>query len=127
MTLRQESSIPWLRNIRDVYRIHKDESKIYNRLVELNVQEQCINLIKIASVQKAYKERHIHVHGWVFDLHSGKLIDLKLDRERKLKGFMEIYDLGKIRLDSLSLNFRYRHQVYNSLILRFVLSKSVCH
>lgn len=66
---------PWLRNIRDVYRIHKDElnsisdeNQRYNRLVELNVQEQCINLIKIASVQKAYKERNIHVYGWVFDL-----------------------------------------------------------
>ena len=44
---------PWLRNIRDVFRLHKttlsqieDESKRYDRLVELNVQEQCINLIK---------------------------------------------------------------------------------
>ncbi|MFA5620780.1 MAG: carbonic anhydrase, partial [Weeksellaceae bacterium] len=92
---------PWLRNIRDVFRIHKDElnaiadeSKRYNRLVELNVQEQCINLIKIASVQKAYKERHIQVHGWVFDIRTGKLIDLKIDMEKELKDIMEIYDLG---------------------------------
>jgi len=92
---------PWLRNIRDVYRIHKDElnsisdeNKKYNRLVELNVQEQCINLIKIASVQKAYKERNIHVYGWVFDIHSGRLIDLKIDMEKELKDIMEIYDLG---------------------------------
>lgn len=92
---------PWLRNIRDVYRIHKDElnsisdeNQRYNRLVELNVQEQCINLIKIASVQKAYKERNIHVYGWVFDIHSGKLIDLKIDMEKELKDIMEIYDLG---------------------------------
>lgn len=92
---------PWLRNIRDVYRIHKDElnsiqdeTKRYNRLVELNVQEQCINLIKIATVQKAYKNRHIMVHGWVFDIHSGQLIDLKIDMEKELKDIMEIYDLG---------------------------------
>lgn len=92
---------PWLRNIRDVYRIHKDElnsisdeNQRYNRLVELNVQEQCINLIKIASVQKAYKERNIHVYGWVFDIHSGRLIDLKIDMEKELKDIMEIYDLG---------------------------------
>ena len=52
---------PWLRNIRDVYRLHKDELQAieglktrYNRLVELNVQEQCINLIKNAAVQEAY-------------------------------------------------------------------------
>lgn len=92
---------PWLRNIRDVYRIHKeelkaieDESQRYNRLIELNVQEQCINLIKTAAVQKAYKERNLQVHGWVFDIHSGKLIDLKIDFEKELKGIMEIYNLG---------------------------------
>lgn len=92
---------PWLRNIRDVYRIHSKELNIienederYKRLVELNVKEQCINLIKIASVQKAYKLRKILVHGWVFDIHSGKIIDLKIDMEKELKGIMEIYDLG---------------------------------
>ncbi len=92
---------PWLRNIRDVYRIHKeelkaieDETQRYNRLIELNVQEQCINLIKTAAVQKAYKERNLQVHGWVFDIHSGKLIDLKIDFEKELKGIMEIYNLG---------------------------------
>src|SRR5690625_2093785 len=92
---------PWLRNIRDVYRLHKDElnkidceSKKYNRLVELNVQEQCINLIKIAAVQKAYKERNLKVHGWVFDMQTGKLIDLNLDLEKELEEIMEIYDLG---------------------------------
>jgi len=92
---------PWLRNIRDVYRLHKtelnaitDENQRYNRLVELNVQEQCINLIKTAAVQSAYKERGLKVHGWVFDIHTGKLIDLKIDFEKELKGIMEIYNLG---------------------------------
>lgn len=92
---------PWLRNIRDVYRLHKEElsrikceNKKYNRLVELNVKEQCINLIKIAAVQKAYKERNLQVHGWVFDMRTGKLIDLNLDLEKELEEIMEIYDLG---------------------------------
>lgn len=90
----------WLRNIRDVYRIHKtelnaiaDEEKKYDRLVELNVQEQCVNLIKTAAVQKASRERGLKVHGWVFDVHTGKLIDLKIDFERILKSIMEIYHL----------------------------------
>ncbi|MCV9385439.1 carbonic anhydrase [Reichenbachiella ulvae] len=91
---------PWLRNIRDVYRIHKeelndikDEDQRYNRLVELNVQEQCINVIKTAEVQRAYRDRGLTVHGWVFDIHSGKLIDLKIDFEKTLEHIMEIYHL----------------------------------
>jgi carbonic anhydrase len=92
---------PWLRNIRDVYRIHKkelnaieDEEQRYKRLVELNVQEQCINIIKSAKVQKAMLERGLTVHGWVFDIGSGKLIDLKIDFKKILEGIMEIYRLA---------------------------------
>lgn len=92
---------PWLRNIRDVYRLHKDELNAitdednrYDRLVELNVQEQCVNLIKTAAVQEAYNERGITVHGWVFDMHTGKLIDLKIDFDGILADIMEIYNLN---------------------------------
>ena len=91
---------PWLRNIRDVYRIHKDElnaikdeDKRYDRLVELNVKEQCVNLIKTAAVQKANRNRDLKVHGWVFDIHTGQLIDLNIDFEGYLKNIMEIYHL----------------------------------
>ncbi len=90
----------WLRNIRDVYRMHreelnaiKDEDKKYDRLVELNVQEQCVNLIKTAAVQKAYRDRGLNVHGWVFDVHTGKLIDLKINFEKYITDIMEIYHL----------------------------------
>jgi carbonic anhydrase len=89
---------PWLRNIRDVFRLHKaeldaivDEEAKYKRLVELNVQEQCVNLIKTSDVQKAYKDREFTVHGWVFDIHTGKLIDLKIDFDKILNEIMEIY------------------------------------
>jgi carbonic anhydrase len=92
---------PWLRNIRDVYRIHKkelnaltDENARYNRLIELNVQEQCINLLKTAAVQDAIKHRNLQVHGWVFNIQTSKLIDLKLNVDHLLKDIMEIYDLG---------------------------------
>ena len=91
---------PWLRNIRDVYRLHKeelnaieDETKKYDRLVELNVKEQCVNLIKTAVVQKAYRDHGLKVHGWIFDVHTGKLIDLKIDFEGYLRNIMEIYHL----------------------------------
>lgn len=91
---------PWLRNIRDVYRIHKDELNAiedeearYKRLVELNTQEQCVNVIKTADVQKAYRDRGISVHGWVFDIRSGKLVDLNVNYEKSMQDIMEIYHL----------------------------------
>ena len=91
---------PWLRCIRDVYRLHKEELNAiddqemkYDRLIELNVQEQCVNLIKTAVVQKAYRDRNLKVYGWVFDVHTGKLIDLKIDFEGILNDIMEIYHL----------------------------------
>jgi len=91
---------PWLRNIRDVYRLHrdelnsiKDEETKYKRLVELNVQEQCVNVIKTSDVQKAIRERKLTVHGWVFDIHSGNLIDLKIDFDKILEGISEIYHI----------------------------------
>lgn len=91
---------PWLRNIRDVYRIHKnqldsigDEEERYKKLVELNTQEQCINVIKTADYQRAYLERKVTVHGWVFDISTGELIDLKINFDGILKNISEIYHL----------------------------------
>ena len=88
----------WLRNIRDVYRLHEDDlNKIedseerYKRLVELNVQEQCVNILKNIHVQLAFNERNIQVHGWVFDIKSGKLIDLKIDFRKILNKLADIY------------------------------------
>ncbi|PZF72859.1 carbonic anhydrase [Taibaiella soli] len=93
---------PWLRQIRDVYRFHheelnaiEDERARYNRLVELNVQEQCVNVIKIADVQKAYlKDGFPQVHGWVFSLRDGLLNDLNIQFESILKDIQRIYDLS---------------------------------
>ncbi|WP_161891011.1 carbonic anhydrase [Pontibacter russatus] len=92
---------PWLRNIRDVYRLHKaelnaiaDERQRYDRLVELNVQEQCTNIIKTAALQLTYAaEGHPAVHGWVFDIKSGRIIDLHIDHERILRDIKDIYNL----------------------------------
>ncbi len=92
---------PWLRTIRDVYRIHKDElnsikdeHERYNRLVELNVVEQCTNIIKTAAVQKSYIQRQYPiVHGWVFDLKTGILKDLHINFEKTLAEIQQIYNL----------------------------------
>ncbi|MBP7389827.1 MAG: carbonate dehydratase [Chitinophagales bacterium] len=71
----------WLRNIKDVYRIHRDEISALpteeaqtNRLVELNVKEQVMHLAETSIIQKAWKHhQRPHIHGWVYDLHDGLL------------------------------------------------------
>lgn len=93
---------PWLRHVRDVYRFHrkeldaiKDEESRYRRLVELNVEEQCINVIKTAVLQKSYlRDRSPEVHAWVFDMRTGELVDLQFDFPGKLEEVRQIYDLG---------------------------------
>lgn len=92
---------PWLRNIRDVYRHHQEEldaieneTERYNRLAELNVIEQCINVIKTAEVQQSYRKTgYPRVAGWIFDLHTGELIDLKIDFESQLEEIRKVYKL----------------------------------
>ena len=69
----------WLRNIKDVYRFHRDELSAIpdeedrsNRLTELNVVEQVMNLAKTSIIQKAWKyEQRPHLHGWVYGLKDG--------------------------------------------------------
>lgn len=69
----------WLRNIKDVYRIHReelntitDEQQKFDRLVELNVQEQVMHLAKTSIIQRAWKnEQRPHLHGWVYGLKDG--------------------------------------------------------
>lgn len=69
----------WLRNIKDVYRLHEDEllaienvDRRVDRLVDLNVQEQVMNLAKTSIVQRAWKnENRPHIHGWVYGLTNG--------------------------------------------------------
>ncbi|KAM3539057.1 hypothetical protein ARSEF1564_008022 [Beauveria bassiana] len=93
---------PWLRNIRDVYRLHEeeldaitDEEKRYNRLVELNVVEQCRNVIKTAAVQQSYKKNSYPiVHGWVFGFSDGLLTDLEINFEEMLDKVQKIYNLA---------------------------------
>jgi carbonic anhydrase len=92
---------PWLRNIRDVFRLHKDElhaisdpQKQFDRLVELNVYEQCLNVIKTAVVQQHYVQSGFPVvHGWVMNIRNGQLVDLKIDFEKELRNIQEIYRL----------------------------------
>jgi len=76
----------WLRNIKDVYRLHNEELNNIeniedktNALVELNIIEQVNNLVKTSIVQKAwYNNQPLMLHGCVYGLKNGILKDLIL-------------------------------------------------
>jgi len=98
----------WLRNIRDVYRLHRKELDAINdpeerhrRLVELNVVEQCINLFKTGAVQRTridtFKSGAEYttprVHAVVFDPKDGILKPLEVDFQEYISELSPIYDL----------------------------------
>lgn len=107
----------WLRNIRDVVRLHKSElnnitdSNLLNRrLVELNVEEQCLNIFKTAVVQKrrveTYKQIGVEgsritfaeprVHAFVYEPTTGEAKMLPVDFYAYLKDLRSVYDLYNI-------------------------------
>ncbi|MFN3841577.1 MAG: carbonate dehydratase [Cyclobacteriaceae bacterium] len=83
----------WLRNIKDVYRIHQaeldgitDEEKRFERLVELNVIEQVFDLTKTSIIQNAWRSRNSPVvHGWVYSLKTGIIKDLNVSFQSSSK------------------------------------------
>ncbi|RLN50913.1 hypothetical protein BBJ28_00020952 [Nothophytophthora sp. Chile5] len=91
----------WLRNIRDVCRLHKDElvalptqEARYRRLVELNIQEQCLNIFKINMVQRRQgRYGHPHIHGLVYDINTGALKELEVDYREYIAKHIGVYRL----------------------------------
>ncbi len=92
----------WLRNIKDVYRLHHDEIILVGdedaqlrRLVELNVQEQVMNLSKTSIIQRAWKyEQRPVIHGWVYGLEDGILKEIfKMDHNAEIEDIYRYSDL----------------------------------
>jgi carbonic anhydrase len=74
----------WIRNIKDVYRIHREtidyqtrpEDRL-NKLIELNVEEQVMNLAKTSIIQRSWKKNKLpDIHGWVYSLEDGRIREL---------------------------------------------------
>ena len=94
----------WLRHIRDTYQAHRAEfaglktpQARANRLVEVNVREQVLNLCNTTIIRESWKaRRRPHIHGWVYDVHDGKLRDLKVTvrHPRDLKPQYDCRDRG---------------------------------
>ena len=103
----------WLRNIRDVYRLHQEELNAITdvrerqrRLVELNVIEQCLNIFKTAVVQRRRLETHTmkstdpnikfaepRVHAFVYEPGDGNLKRLNVDFKEYISSLQNIYDI----------------------------------
>eukprot|EP00299_Pterocystis_sp_00344_P011324 c5257_g1_i1.p1 GENE.c5257_g1_i1~~c5257_g1_i1.p1 ORF type:complete len:157 (-),score=23.35 c5257_g1_i1:10-480(-) len=104
----------WLRNIRDVHRLHAQELSLFaghhqqlaRRLVELNVVEQCLNLYKTGVVQRkrmlTHKDKvsgvpgafvYPRIHALVFDPSEGVLRKLPIDFKQQLQEYAHIYNL----------------------------------
>lgn len=74
----------WLRHVQDVVRDHEqelmqiaDEVKRLDRLCELNVIEQVLNVARTTIVQTAWQRgQELVVHGWIYGLQDGLLRDL---------------------------------------------------
>jgi len=105
----------WLRNIRDVYRLHRveldlitDSEMRHRRLVELNVVEQCINLFKTGAIQRRRletfkKECRLttpRIHACVYDPATGYMKRLEVDFKEYIDELHDIYDLYQIDSDT---------------------------
>jgi carbonic anhydrase len=89
----------WLHTIRNVQRLHQaelstiqDAEQRHQRLVELNVQEACMNLFANPIVQKKQAlDSQPRIHGWVYDVGSGLLKDVKVDFRSEIRKYKDIY------------------------------------
>tara|TARA_R110002050_G_scaffold145821_1_gene271291 strand:- start:191 stop:1081 length:891 start_codon:yes stop_codon:yes gene_type:complete len=101
----------WLRNIRDVYRLHSSEldaitdpEQRHRRLVELNVREQCLNIFKTGIVQRRRMETSLNkdgkydfctprIHGFVYEPGNGLLNKLDINWKSEVEAYRHVYDL----------------------------------
>jgi carbonic anhydrase len=80
----------WLEHIRDVRRLHQaelahlaDEDARCDRLCELNVGEQVVNVCRTTTVQNAWRRgRRLTINGWIYRISDGLIRDLGLVVER---------------------------------------------
>jgi carbonic anhydrase len=74
----------WLRHVQDVRWKHQaqldaleTEAQRHNRLCELNVIEQVVNVSQTTVVRDAWaRGQAVAVHGWIYDIRDGLLRDL---------------------------------------------------
>ena len=79
----------WLRHVQDVRwkhaaeieRLAAEEAR-HQRLCELNVTEQVLNVSQTTVLREAWSRgQELSVHGWIYDIHDGLLRDLGATRD----------------------------------------------
>jgi len=76
----------WLRHVQDVMHNHApllakiaDETERLNKLCELNVIEQVLNVSRTTVLQNAWgRGQELAVHGWIYGIRDGLLRDLNI-------------------------------------------------
>lgn len=94
----------WLRHVQDVQSKHQaqlealeSEECRHNRLCELNVIEQVVNVSNTTVVRNAWaRGQAVAVHGWIYDLRDGLLRDLGMcaTAEREVAACSEAARVG---------------------------------
>ncbi|HSI63960.1 MAG TPA: carbonate dehydratase [Candidatus Saccharimonadia bacterium] len=77
----------WLRHVQDVQQKHdpqlgkiEDEDARVDRLCELNVVEQVVNVCQTTVVEGAWERgQELSVHGWIYRLSDGIIRDLSMN------------------------------------------------
>lgn len=82
----------WLRHIQDTANLYEqvlseieDEAEKLDKLCELNVIEQVLNVGETTIVQDAWERgQNLRVHGWIYDLKDGIITDLDIHLENRV-------------------------------------------
>ena len=107
----------WLRHIQDVRQKHSrlldtcasTESRI-DRLCELNVVEQVLNVAQTTVLQEAWgRGQDTTVHGWIFGLDNGLVQDLRISVSAG-DALQEIYDAAITQVEARSTGQQTRPQ-----------------
>ncbi|MCG8392854.1 MAG: carbonate dehydratase [Pseudomonadales bacterium] len=96
----------WLRQVRELYLRNRknlaelpDDQARLDKMCELNVARQVINVSNTTVVQEAWRrEQPLTIHGWIYGIGDGKLRDLDI----QVQGNQELRTLESNEYDNCS-------------------------
>lgn len=91
----------WLRHIQDTANLHahllsgiEDNGEKLDRLCEMNVAEQVLNVGETTVVQDAWNRgQEVEIHGWIYGLKDGLIrdLDISVSGEAQLKNLRKTF------------------------------------